>query len=154
MRAWAHTVCPEEKQTADRRVTRAGKGVRTMEIDVEKLADAEMRCVGKMDTEDMAALKVCLFSAGALLGLTVKNKFLRRLTGLTCTVLAAGLAVPLASKYLDELREEGEPLVGIKVEKGEEPDTETVFEFKVEAGEGADDAPKAADVPPAEETGE
>lgn len=123
-----------------------------MEIDVEKLADAEMRCVGKMDTEDMAALKVCLFSAGTLLGLTVKNRFLRRLTGLTCTVLAAGLAAPLVSKYLDELRAEGEPLVGVKAEKGGEPDTETVFEFKAEAGQGAGEAPKAE--PKAEETGE
>jgi len=118
-----------------------------MEIDVEKLADAEMRCVGKMDTEDMTALKVCLLSAGTLVGLSLKNKFLRRLTGLTCTVLAAGLAVPLASKYLDELREEGEPLVDFKVEKGEEPNAETLFEFKVEAGEGADETPKAEETP-------
>lgn len=75
-----------------------------MEFNIEKLADAEMRTVGKMDAEDMAAMKLCLLSAGTLAGLSVKNKFLRRLTGLTCTVLAAGLAVPLAGRYLEELR--------------------------------------------------
>lgn len=75
-----------------------------MELNVEKLVDAEMRTVGKMDAEDMAAMKICLLSAGALAGLSVKNKFLRRLTGLACTVLAAGLAVPLTSRYLEELR--------------------------------------------------
>lgn len=124
-----------------------------MEIDVEKLADAEMRCVGKMDTEDMTALKVCLLSAGTLFGLSLKNKFLRRLAGLSCTVLAAGLAVPLATKYLDELKDEGEPLVDFKVERGEEPGAETLFEFKVEAGEGAGEAPKAADdAPKADDT--
>lgn len=76
-----------------------------MELNVEKLADAAMRTVGKMDAEDVVAMKVCLLSTGALAGLSVKNKFLRRLTGLTCTVLAVGLAVPLASRYLEELRE-------------------------------------------------
>ena len=75
-----------------------------MEFNIEKLADAEMRTVGKMDAEDMAAMKICLLSAGALAGLSVKNKFFRRLTGLACTVLAVGLAVPLASRYLEELR--------------------------------------------------
>lgn len=80
-----------------------------MELNVEKLADAEMRTVGKMDVEDMTAMKLCLLSAGTLMGLSVKNKFLRRLTGLTCTVLAAGLAVPLAARYLEELKQEDAP---------------------------------------------
>ncbi len=116
----------------------------SMEINVERLTDAGMRTVGKMDAEDMAALKVCLLSTGALMGLAVKNKFLRRLTGLTCSVLAAGLAVPLVCKYLDELKEEGEPLVDFKIETGEPPKAETVFEVKVEAEKPSEtEAPKA-----------
>lgn len=76
-----------------------------MEINMEKLADAAMRTVGKMDVEDVAAMKICLLSTGALAGLSVRNKFLRRLTGLTCGVLAVGLAVPLTARYLEELRD-------------------------------------------------
>ena len=77
-----------------------------MEINMEKWVDAGMRTVGKMDAEDMLALKLCLLSTGTLMGLSVKNKILRRLTGVACTVLSAGLAAPLAVRYLEELRGE------------------------------------------------
>ena len=56
-----------------------------------------------MDLEDMAALKVCLLSTGALVGLSLKSRVARRLAGVACSFLAAGLAVPLVSQYLDEL---------------------------------------------------
>lgn len=98
-----------------------------MEFNIEKLADAEMRTVGKMDAEDMAAMKICLLSAGALAGLSVKNKFFRRLTGLACTVLAVGLAVPLASRYLEELRNgeddpvDADPFAATSPESGAAP---------------------------------
>ena len=96
-----------------------------MEINVERLEN------GRFELSDDAAMKLCLLSAGALLGLSVKSKFARRVTGLGCTILAAGLAIPLAGKYLDRA-EPGEPIVGVKVETGEEENAETLFEFKVE----------------------
>ena len=39
-----------------------------MSVDFERLTDAGMRCVHKMDREDMLALKLCLLSTGALAG--------------------------------------------------------------------------------------
>lgn len=74
-----------------------------MTVDVEKLADAGKRYIKKMDLEDMAALKICLLSTGALAGLSLKSRVARRLAGVACTFLSAGLAVPLVSQYLDEL---------------------------------------------------
>ena len=133
---------------------------------MERLSDAGRDYIHNMDLDDMAALKLCLLSTGALFGLSVKNKFARRLTGLGCTILAAGLAVPLVSKFWSQL-EPGEPILGVKVEKGEEPEAETLFEFKVEKEtEGdapADDIPTgdvspvdppAGDVPPADDQAE
>lgn len=96
-----------------------------MEINVERLENS------RLELSDDTAAKLCLLSTGALLGLGVKGKFTRRLAGLGCTILAAGLAIPLASKYLSQA-EPGEPILGVKVEKGEEDETETLFEFKVE----------------------
>lgn len=78
-----------------------------MTVNVEKLADAGKRYVKKMDLEDMAALKVCLLSTGALVGLSLKSRVARRLAGVACSFLAAGLAVPLVSQYLDELHGSG-----------------------------------------------
>ena len=80
-----------------------------MELNVEKLAGAGRRTVGKMDAGDMAAMKLCLLSTGALAGLSLKNKFLRRLAGLACGVLAVGLAVPLTVQYLEQLRQDDGP---------------------------------------------
>lgn len=82
-----------------------------MEIHVEKLADAEQRYVRGMDNEDMTAMKLCLLSAGALAGLSVKGRFARKLLGLGCTILAAGLAIPLAKEYLDEVAKDEAPLI-------------------------------------------
>ena len=96
-----------------------------MEINVERLEN------NPFDLSDDAAKKLCLLSAGALLGLSVKSKLARRVAGLGCTILAAGLAIPLASRCWGQA-EPGEPIVGLKVEKGEEDNTETLFEFKVE----------------------
>ena len=63
-----------------------------MEINVERLEN------NPFDLSDDAAKKLCLLSAGALLGLSVKSKFARRVAGLGCTILAAGLAIPLARR--------------------------------------------------------
>ncbi len=79
-------------------------------LKIETLTDAGMRQIKKMDFEDVAALKLCLLSTGALFGLSLKNPFARRLAGLGCSVLAAGLAIPLVSQFLDELSPEaGQP---------------------------------------------
>ena len=96
-----------------------------MEINVERLEGS------RLDLDEQTAARLCLLSTGALLGLSIKNRFARRLAGLGCTILAAGLAIPLASRYLDRA-EPGEPILGVKVEKGEAEDAETLFEFKVE----------------------
>ncbi len=74
-----------------------------MPVDIERLAEAGKRQLHKMDLEDAAALKLCLLSTGALVGLSMKGRFARRLMGLGCSFLAAGLAIPLVSQYLDEL---------------------------------------------------
>jgi len=114
-----------------------------MEINVEKMTDTAQHTVQNMDKEDLFALKLCLLSTGVLGGLALKGKFARRLAGTACAFLSAGLAVPLVTRYLDELKETGEPLVDLKVEKGEEPNAETLFEFKVETG--VDDEPETPD---------
>ena len=59
----------------------------------EALADAAKRNVRHMELDDLAAMKVCLLSTGALLGLSCKGRLSRRLMGLTCSFLAAGLAI-------------------------------------------------------------
>ena len=56
----------------------------------EALADAAKRNVRHMELDDLAAMKVCLLSTGALLGLSCKGRLSRRLMGLTCSFLAAG----------------------------------------------------------------
>jgi hypothetical protein len=103
-----------------------------------------------MDSEDMAALKVCLLSAGALVGLSFKHKLARRLATLACTALTAGLAVPLVSQYVEELKKDDgpQPLFGVKVETGDDSEKEPLFEFKVEVGE---DAPAEKEAAPTEE---
>lgn len=72
-------------------------------MDMEHVLDAGKRYIRKMDLEDMAALKICLLATGTLAGLSLKSKFARRLAGVSCSFLAAGLAVPLVSQFLDEL---------------------------------------------------
>ncbi len=74
-----------------------------MSIDVERLAQAGKRQLNKMDLDDAAALKLCLLSTGALMGLSLKSRFARRLAGTACSFLAAGLAIPLVAQYLEEL---------------------------------------------------
>ena len=70
----------------------------------EALADAAKRNIRHMELDDLAAMKVCLLSTGALLGLSCKGRLSRRLMGLTCSFLAAGLAIPLTNRFLDELK--------------------------------------------------
>ena len=74
-----------------------------MSGDFERLTDAGMRCVHKMDREDMLALKLCLLSTGALAGLSLHGKAARRIAALGCTLLSAGLALPLTVRFMDEL---------------------------------------------------
>ena len=74
-----------------------------MKLDIERLTAAAKRQMGKMDLEDMTALKLCLLSTGTLVGLSLKDSFSRRLAGTACSFLAAGLAIPLVSQFLDEL---------------------------------------------------
>ena len=105
-----------------------------MEINVEKLIDTGMRYKNNMDAEDMAALKLCLLSTGALMGLSVRNPILRRVSQLACTVLAAGLAVPLVSQYLDQLREE-DPLIEVEIEVPPVTDREPAFDGPLESEE-------------------
>lgn len=78
-------------------------------MDMEQVLDAGKRYIRKMDLEDMAALKICLLATGTLAGLSLKSRFARRLAGVSCSFLAAGLAVPLVSQFLDEL--ESTPVV-------------------------------------------
>lgn len=84
-----------------------------MTLDVKKLAEAGKRSIRKMDSEDLAALKLCLLSTGALVGLSVTGKFARRVTGLAASAMAAGFAVPLATRVMEEMaamdRELAEP---------------------------------------------
>jgi len=76
-----------------------------MSVDIERLAEAGKRQIRKMDLDDIAAMKVCLLAAGTLTGLALKGSFARRLAGTACCILTAGLAVPLACQYLDELKD-------------------------------------------------
>ena len=97
----------------------------------EALADAVKRNVRHMELDDLAAMKVCLLSTGALLGLSCKGRLSRRLMGLTCSFLAAGLAIPLTNRFLDELKpgapvfeapaEQGGPLSAPSPQKDPEP---------------------------------
>ena len=57
-----------------------------------------------MDKEDMTALKCCLLSLGALMGLGVSSKY-KKPAGFVAGALLAGLAIPLASR-MKELRSE------------------------------------------------
>ena len=53
-----------------------------------------------------AALALCclaVLATGTLAGLSLKGRFARRLAAVGCSFLAAGLAVPLVTQYLDEL---------------------------------------------------
>lgn len=97
----------------------------------ETLSDAGTRYIRHMELDDMAALKICLLSTGTLLGLSCKGKFTRRLAGLTCSFLAAGLAIPLTSRFLDELKP-GDPILGVTVERGEGAEAETLFSATLE----------------------
>ena len=88
-----------------------------MAVNVEKLADAGKRYIKKMDLEDMAALKICLLSTGALAGLSLKSRMARRLVGVICSFLSAGLAIPLVSQYLDELHADGSAAESLREDK-------------------------------------
>lgn len=74
-----------------------------MSVDIERLADAGMNCVRKMDREDILALKLCLLSTGALAGLSLRGRAARRIAGLGCALLSAGLALPLTTRFMDEV---------------------------------------------------
>ena len=80
-----------------------------MEIPVEKLSQAEEKLFRRMDGDDRTALKLCLLSVGALTGLSVRGTLARRALCLGCTILAAGLALPLAKEYMDQVEDEPAP---------------------------------------------
>ncbi len=69
----------------------------------ESLTDAGQRTVQSMDKEDLLALKLCVLSTGVLGGLALKGTLARRLAATACTFLTAGLALPIAALYMDEL---------------------------------------------------
>ena len=85
----------------------------------EALADAAKRNVRHMELDDLAAMKVCLLSTGALLGLSCKGWLSRRLMGLTCSFLAAGLK-PCAPVF-EAPAEQGGPLSAPSPQKDPEP---------------------------------
>jgi len=69
----------------------------------ESLTSAGVRTVQNMDKEDLLALKLCVLSTGVLGGLAIKGSLARRLAATACTFLTAGLAIPIATQYMDEL---------------------------------------------------
>lgn len=73
-------------------------------VNLGALSSADGRHMEQMDSEDRTALRLCLFSAGALAGLSLRGNFTRRLAALGCSILTAGLAIPLAKEYIEELR--------------------------------------------------
>lgn len=75
-----------------------------MYLNVDALSAADGRYTKKMDAEDRNAMRLCLFSVGALTGLSLRGSLTRRVAALGCTLLAAGLAIPLAKEYVDELK--------------------------------------------------
>lgn len=74
-----------------------------MAVDLEHLINTSVKCVHKMDWEDLLAWKLCMLSTGALVGLSLRSRAARRITALGCTLLSAGLALPLTVRFLDEL---------------------------------------------------
>ena len=95
-----------------------------MEFDFGTLTDAGLRQLKKMELEEVAALKLCLLSTGALMGLSLKRPLVRRLAGLGCTLLAVGTALPLIYQYLTELERSPVPDPVVEadwVEAPEEP---------------------------------
>ena len=76
---------------------------------LEQLSEAEQRAINGLDREDFLAWKLCLLSTGALVGLSLKGSFVRRLAGLACACLSAGLAIPLAARYAEVRSQEEAP---------------------------------------------
>ncbi len=85
------------------------------------------------EREDAGMKAALLVSSGVLMGLGLRSKFIRRVAGLACAALTAGIAIPLAQEYIEKKRAEGDgTLLDIRVETGDDPDKEPIFQFKVE----------------------
>jgi len=94
--------------------------------------DYEYEKTAPVTEQEETGLKAALLvSSGVLMGLGMRSKFLRRVAGLACVALTAGIAIPLAQEYIEKKRTEGDgTLVDIRVESGDDP--EPIFQFKVE----------------------
>lgn len=75
--------------------------------------------------EDAGMKAALLLSTGVLMGLGLRSKFLRRVAGMACVALAAGVAIPLIQEYMEQKRAEDDgALVDIKVEPEAAPEEE------------------------------
>lgn len=127
-----------------------------MEMNVEKLFDAQKKFVNDLDADGQSATKLCLLSLGALAGLAAKGPFARRLLGLGCTVLAAGLAIPLVSQAIQDAEPAQEEDVEVVVNPAAEAPVEKAAEEVTEAPaeEAAETPAEEVTEAPAEETPE
>ncbi len=109
--------------------------------------------VEKLSLSEENGIKAAmLLSAGVLMGLGMKNKHVRRLTGFACAALTAGLAIPLAQTYLDRKKESEGDLIHMRVEGTDAPEDEPVFQFREEPIQP--EAPEAPEVSVASEVPE
>ncbi len=90
--------------------------------------DYEYHNAETLTSREEAGMKAALLvSTGVLMGLGLRNKFLRRVAGMACAALAAGIAIPLAQEYLEQKRDEGDgDQVDIWVEAEDAPKEECV----------------------------
>lgn len=119
--------------------------------------DYEYQKAESLTAQEETGIKAALLvSSGVLMGLGLRSKFLRRVAGMACVALTAGIAIPLAQEYIEKKRADGDgTLVDIRVEAGDDPDKEPIFQFKVETAvdpqEDPDPIAPAEDPAPKEE---
>ncbi len=118
--------------------------------------DYEYQNAAPLTEQEDAGMKAALLvSSGVLMGLGLRSKFLRRVAGLACAALTAGIAIPLAQEYIEKKRTEGDgTLVDIRVETGDDPDKEPIFQFKVEADPIPKEEPAAGEPAAGEPAGD